>query len=254
MPNALRPGQARDNQRQRLYDAEDAIRDLRVSRTATKHLVDTQHVAGWGVIEDGKSVQMKCPTVAATQAYVDAVTSAAWFQSRWGRRKITVVAGRGSHGAYGEITVSQVHRRSEVVILHEIAHCLTGYHHAHHGPEFAGVLLTLVRYQMGKTHADTLRASFKAKRVRYTMADVPKPGHPVVTQAERSRQAAAAKRQEKAQAESQREAAQRRLVGYTARHQAAEAIRANVKAGRFGPSGSKPRTHALATARALEAS
>lgn len=246
-------GQARDNQRSRLYAAENVLRGLRVSKAATKHLIDTQAVAGWSVIVDGRARPMRTPTIGGVQDYVDAVTSASWFQARWGQRGIIVVAGKGSHSnGYRQITVSQQHRRSESVILHEIAHCLVGLPHAWHGPEFAGVLLTLVRYQMGKEHADTLRASFKEKGARYNLKAVPSPSRPVVTQAERSKRATAAKRQEKARLEEQRAASHRRLTGYTSRQSAAATVRALIKDGHFGPSGSAGRKAALATARSLE--
>lgn len=268
------PNGNRDNQRSRLYNAEDVLRGRRPSRAAKRHLVDTQHVSGWRVRDEsvplppesewptftrddgtverlrplGKTKPIKAPSVAATQEYVDAVLAAAWFQRRWGRRAIRVLAGRGSHANMSllggvSITVSQHHRRSEAVILHEIAHILIGGGYAPHGPEFAGVLLTLVRHQMGAEHAKDLRESFRKHRVRATTKAVPAPRRQVVPVAE---QQAAAKR------EAARHGASH-LSPRAQRTAAAAIIRGEVKAGLFGPAGSKPRTHALATARALEA-
>lgn len=238
-------GRPRDNQRQRLYDAEDTIRGRRPSRAAKKHLIDTQYVSGYAVLVNGESKPMKAPTGEALQQYVDAVTEAAWFQSRWGRRKLTVRAGRGSHAGGSHLTVSPYYRRSEAVILHEIAHCLTPNNRAWHGPEFAGILLTLVRYQMGAEHARELRESFRAGRVRATMKDVPKAGtRPVVTVAKQ-----AAKRRTRDEAGPLDKLG---LTDATQRKAAAAVIRKQVKAGLFGPAGSKPRRHALDTARALD--
>lgn len=199
----------RDNQRSRLYAAEKCLSDLRVSKHAARHLIDTQTVSGWVVPDhtrpsidvdgnpillDGKPVYrskpMKTPTVGALRAYVEAVTGAAWFTRRWSVRP-RVIAGRGSHASrYGwDICVSQHHRRSEAVILHEIAHTLIGEDCADHGPEFAGVLLFLVEQVMGKGHADTLRESYRAHRVDWTNRRVPEPA-----KAARSSLAGAAKR------------------------------------------------------------
>lgn len=179
--NGLRPGQRRDNRRQRLYDAEHVLRGLRVSTAARRHLTDsvrhstdTMSVRG----PDGKAhlVPMIYPSVASTQDYVDTLLAAAWFRRRWGFRRIPVEhsKGRGSVAwDYGTIAISCEHRRSEAVILHEIAHRLTSRTAAHHGPEFAGILLTLVKHVMGAEHAAALRASFREHKVRYTLAEVP---------------------------------------------------------------------------------
>lgn len=248
----------RDNRRSRLYTAEAVLRNLRVSRAAAKYLLDTQPVAGYSTRDaDGNLRTAKCPTVDAVQQYVDAVTAAAWFQSRWGQRRLMVRAGKGSHASGNHLTVSQPHRWSEAVILHEIAHCLTGIRYAAHGPEFAGVLLTLVKFQMGKPHADALRDAFRSNGVRYTLADVPAPARPVgpslaQRQAAERRAAKAAETREKAVRGREQAEATRRLTGSAKRQESAASIRLLAKEGFFGPAGSKPRVHALATARLLE--
>lgn len=162
-------GIVRDTQRSRVYAAEDVLSLRRVSRHAQRHLVDTQ----WFTHD------VKVPSVAAVQAYVDSVTSAAWFVRRWGTTRIIVDAGRGSHANVGRrITVSRNHRRSEAVILHEMAHVLAPWYDvADHGPEFAAILLILVEGVMGKEHARDLRASYAEHRVKYRsgLSAVPKP-------------------------------------------------------------------------------
>jgi putative metallohydrolase (TIGR04338 family) len=176
--NGLRPGQRRDNRRQRLYDAERVLRGLRVSAAARRHLTDSIRHSTDKMSVPGSInlVPMIYPSVASTQDYVDAVISTAWFRRRWGFRRIPVEhsKGRGSVAwSTGTIAISCSHRRSEAVILHEIAHRLTSPTAAHHGPEFAGILLTLVKHVMGAEHAKALRTSFREHKVRVTMAEVP---------------------------------------------------------------------------------
>lgn len=178
--NGLNPGQHRDNQRSRLYKADDVLNGLRVSAPAKRHLTDSVRHSHLYLV--GKTSEERrplyYPSVESTQDYVDAVLTTAWFRRRWGHRRIPVQHSHG-HGSAawqdGTISISVEHRRQEATILHEIAHVLTPHPYAHHGPEFAGILLTLVKHVMGAEHAATLRASFKANRVRYTMAAVPEP-------------------------------------------------------------------------------
>lgn len=224
----------RDNQRQRLYTAENILSGKRVSKAALKHLIDTEH-----------SWHGKYPTPAAVQAYVDEVTSSRWFQSRWGQKRIEYWAGNGSHASGNHITVATEHRRSEAVILHELAHCLVTQRSstaAWHGPEFAGVLMTLVRNVMGKESADALTESFRKHKVRKNTRLVPATGSkPVVTKTERT---------ERQKARDEKD--QQMALTLSRRDEAGESIRAAVKAGYYGPPGSKPRAQALATARTLE--
>lgn len=242
----------RDNQRQRLYNAERAFENSNASRAALKYLANGKKVDSTGNV-----------SIESCQSYIDYVLTSSWFQSRWGQKKMTAI-----HKTYGGATASNgwtgarialpPWARTEWVMLHEIAHHLTPNKYAVHGPEFAGVLLTLVRYQMGVDRAKSLRESYKAHRVRYSLKAVPKArtATKVVPRTEVAAKTRRAERERAVREKQEREAAlalrQRRLVEYTSRHEAAESIRACVKAGMFGPSGSKPRVHALATARAME--
>lgn len=177
MSNRLNPGQPRDSQRSRLYDAEHVLRGLRVSTAATRHLTDSVRSSNRYVLRDGQPQALYYPSTESVQDYVDAVTATAWFRRRWGYHRIDVTHAHGgsSHGGFGHIEMGVEHRRSEAVILHEIAHNLSPFTYAFHGPEFAGVLVTLVKHVMGAEHAKALRESFKAKRVRVSMAAVPAP-------------------------------------------------------------------------------
>lgn len=188
-PNGLNPGQRRDSRRQRLYDAEKVLRGLRVSTLAKRHLTDSQRSSTervWVKADPADehasvTVLLTYPHAESVQDYVDAMFAAAWFRRRWGfvRMDVSHSHGRGSHATgHSSIAMGTEHRRSESVILHEVAHNLTARADgaaAWHGPEFAGVLLTLVKFQMGAEHARTLRESFKAHGVRYTMECVPDP-------------------------------------------------------------------------------
>lgn len=218
--------QPRDTQKQRVYAADGGWPGH--SAAATKHLINGPKVDGTGSV-----------TIEACQAYVDHVTSSAWFQSRWGRRRITVkhkVYGTAT-GYYGRMCLPPW-SRTEATILHELAHALTvdqGY--ASHGPEFAGVLLTLVRYQVGTEAATAYRAALREARARYNLTAVPSPGtRTVVT---RTSLAKAAREQASAP------------LSMAEVTRAADYITRAVKAGQLGAVGTQTRDSALATARAL---
>ena len=143
-PNAGRP---RDSQRARLYRAE-------------------------GEVDSGR----RLPTVERMQAYVDALCAADWFLPRWGAQTIEVRPGFGHRRATAdEHGVLQMPKwaRTELVLLHEVAHCLTPRTCAPHGPEYAGVLLALARRGMGPGSAQRLEDAFARQRVRWTLSAVP---------------------------------------------------------------------------------
>lgn len=244
----------RDSRRQKQYNAEKVL-SRTASAAAKRYLKDGSKVSSTGSV-----------SIEACQSYVNHVTTSAWFQRRWGQRKIRV-----GHKVYGNATWDgrdislPPWARAEDTILHEIAHALTPSRSratsaapAAHGPEFAAILLTLVRYQIGTEAARTLRESYSQHGVKYRSGlwAVPEPTKPVVPRIQQQQAAsriAAKRRQAETEAQRQeRDRHQRRLVGYSARQEAATVLRANIKAGLFGPSGSKTRTHALATARLLD--
>ena len=137
----------RDSQRARLYRAE-------------------------GEVDGGR----RLPTVERMQAYVDALCAADWFLSRWGTQTIEVRPGYGHRRATAdERGVLQMPKwaRTELVLLHEVAHCLTPRSCAAHGPEYAGVLLALARRRMGPATAQRVEDAFAGQRVRWTLSAVP---------------------------------------------------------------------------------
>lgn len=240
---------ARDNRRQRLYDAERAA-TYTDSAAATKYLRNGAKVASTGSV-----------AIEACQHYVDHVTNSAWFQRRWGRKSLTVrhkVYGSATASSCGSIVSLPPWAREEWTILHEVAHCVTAAQHAAHGPEFAAAFLTLVRQQMGKASYDSLRAAMRERRVKIGPLVKPDPRYAqrVVPRATIEARRAKADREAKARARTraaeERAARERRLTGYSARRENAEAIRLLVRAGHFGPAGSAGRKAALATAKALE--
>ncbi len=144
-PQTTRP---RDSQRARLYRAE-------------------------GQVDAGRSL----PTVPSMQAWVDGLVATDWFVARWGDRAFEVRPGFGHRRATADAVngVLQMPKwaRSELVLLHEIAHCLTPLTFASHGPEYAGVLLALARRGIGPGTAQLLEDAFARERVRWTLAAVP---------------------------------------------------------------------------------
>ena len=141
----------RDNQRARLYRAE-------------------------GELDAGR----RLPTVDRMQAWVDGLAATDWFVARWGDRAFEVRPGFGHRRATADqngILQMPKWARSELVLLHEVAHCLTPVDVASHGPEYAGVLLALVRRGMGPGPAQHLEDAFGRERVRWTLAAVPDGRH-----------------------------------------------------------------------------
>lgn len=137
----------RDSQRARLYRAE-------------------------GEVDAGR----RLPTVERMQAHVDGLAGADWFVARWGARSFDVRPGFGHRRATADQNgVLQMPKwaRSELVLLHEVAHCLTPCSFAAHGPEYAGVLVALVRRGMGPATAQALEDAFDRQRVRWTLSAVP---------------------------------------------------------------------------------
>ena len=137
----------RDSQRARLYRAE-------------------------GEVDCGRGL----PSVERMQAYVDGLVAADWFVVRWGARSFEVRPGFGHRRATAdERGVLQMPKwaRTELVLLHEIAHCLTPPTFASHGPEYAGVLVALARRAMTPATAQSLEDAFTRHRVRWTLSAVP---------------------------------------------------------------------------------
>lgn len=134
----------RDNQKQRVYDSE-----LRVGR--------------------------RFKTVPEMQAYVDKITESAWYRKNVARpKRIVVKDGRGRRSAAGwrELdgrgVVAMPHwSRSEVVLLHEMAHTIEVW--GKHGPRWAGVFLGLIDRKLGREAAENQMAKFRERGVEWKL-------------------------------------------------------------------------------------
>jgi putative metallohydrolase (TIGR04338 family) len=124
--------------------------------------------------------------LAECQAFVDKVLRSKWWRSRGGESGIVVEDGRGrSRACYQSGFFSMTGRgirppvvklprwaRSELVILHELAHSLTNGG-PWHGREFARNFLALVGRFMGREAATALRESYRKHRVKYRRPQSP---------------------------------------------------------------------------------
>ncbi len=126
-------------------------------------------------------------TVAECHAFVNQVIGSRWWVNRAGRIDIEITDGRGSQNAFAyrlpdhKDSVPHLRlslprwARSRIVILHELAHCITGIKHGYyerdtvpfHGREFCSHLLALVKRWLGPDQARALQAAFKEHRVKY---------------------------------------------------------------------------------------
>jgi putative metallohydrolase (TIGR04338 family) len=143
----------RDNQRQRVYDAEQAA---------------------WArMMPEGKKSYHQTIPNSELAAFVNDVLDKRPVRSRWGTRTLSVEFTHGGARAHGNHSVRfGAKTRNELIVCHEIAHTLTPSVRAAHGPEFVGVYLFLVRTVMGPEWAKTLSDCFREQKVRRSNADV----------------------------------------------------------------------------------
>jgi putative metallohydrolase (TIGR04338 family) len=151
----------RDNQRQKLYNAENLVFNLGKDPRAGRHL----------------------QTIDEIQAYLDKLVDSAWFKRRWGAgvysnrhgRSYRIGDGRGARRATGGMFTLTYPRwsRHEAIVLHELAHHIVERMHGSnrepwHGWVFASIFLELIEHQLGKETADQLKAAMRSKNVRFT--------------------------------------------------------------------------------------
>lgn len=178
----------RDSQRQKVYDAERA-------HSHFKKAIEKTPEGYWLSIvkefEDGTLI----PSVQEMQDYVDKLTRSRWFKNRWPKYRydkdrmvmstargarferrphgIVVLDGRRRRTAFGSSNGSiSMPRwsRSQLVILHEIAHVVTGEGRKvrAHGRHYCSNFLALIRHELGAEAADEMKRLFKEHRVKYT--------------------------------------------------------------------------------------
>ena len=125
-------------------------------------------------------------SVGEVQEWVDSICRSRWFKNRFRRHAIDpksvmrygrsadgikVLDGRGRRRANGStrgFIKLPIWTRSDMHILHEIAHVVTSPRVAAHGREFCANYLALVRQFMGREEAIELKTCFKKHRVKYT--------------------------------------------------------------------------------------
>ena len=163
-------------------------KDMQRARVYASEHFEQRSALSRRLLTGGKKYSTGNVHIEACQAYVDAIVSRKWFIARWGPGWTIAVVQKSGGSAYGgnrgwrrgRMTLP-VFARSEPVILHELAHCLTNHDTkiAHHGPEWAGVYLELVRYAVGKDAAAVVREKFntKGRRVRWNKAGIPWTGY-----------------------------------------------------------------------------
>lgn len=153
--NRSKGSPTRDNQKQKLYNAE---------REAFKGLPCNE---------------LHDLSVADCQAFIDKIVNSRWWRGRYTLLSSPEVkSGKGARWAtarpYEHSIVLPLWARKPWVMLHELAHYAPEYKRigrrfriASHGPEFAKEYLALVERWIGKKEADLLRAAYKTNRVKY---------------------------------------------------------------------------------------
>lgn len=139
-------GRPRDAQRSKLYRAE-------------------QMCVGW---QAGR----RFDTVDDVQAYVNRILSHAYVQRHFVKAKYGIEV-RPGHGmrrghAYRYAMALPKFARHEMYILHEMAHCLADrFDEESHGWKFCDRYLKLVTHVMGREAGDSLKASFRERKVKF---------------------------------------------------------------------------------------
>lgn len=110
------------------------------------------------------------PELADVRAFAAKVMRDRWFRRHFGWHAFKVKDGRGLSRAVAnaEGSVISLSRRGRArwVVLHEIAHCLTGGLVQPHGPEFVRTYLRLVRHFLGRAAWRALHREMKQRKVR----------------------------------------------------------------------------------------
>lgn len=136
-------GRQRDSQKSKLYAAEQVLRT-------------SEHCLGLTPEEVVKLVRK--------------IEQSPYTIKKYGPRNRRIILDGNSRswarGGYAYVDLSAQFARRTDVVIHEIAH---GYAPGHgHDWHFCEVYLDLVRHFMGKYSADTLKASFKRHKVKFT--------------------------------------------------------------------------------------
>lgn len=145
----------RDNQRQKVYNSERAVE---------------------GFYSNGR-----LETVGEIEDFLNKIHRSRWFKGFLRKqspmmsiRKYYVQDGRGTRKGFacrwinGNAMLNLPRwSRSTMIILHEMAHTVTPYQYAWHGPEFCANYLALVKRWIDAETQAALKQSFKDHRVKF---------------------------------------------------------------------------------------
>src|SRR5918996_5967434 len=137
------PGDTRDVQRTRLYEAENCVSE--------------------GLVWD---------SLMAAQQYVDELFTSPWWQRQFPSVRCVVLFDQGAKyarahkGVHGGAIQFPAWARTQLTLLHELAHLASPTGTVGHGPVYAGIYLLLVQQGMGEPVAAQLASHFAARRVR----------------------------------------------------------------------------------------
>ena len=184
-PTRNKSGRLRDNQRQKVYNAERAAfkedKTILAQWDGSTYLGRTaQECEDWIMaVIHRKTFQRWFPSAHSAlvhhDGYLAPFDGSPWIRKRFGLR---VADGRGCKRATasyrdGETITLPRWARIEYVMLHELSHLVVHYEFkrrevAGHGWQFCMVYLKLVKNVMGPEAHDKLKESFKEFRVKYT--------------------------------------------------------------------------------------
>lgn len=152
----------RDQQRQKLYNAENRARVTYEGEVKTWEVGDYAGVETYvNNLLKQKWVKRAFPK-APRSLVAKPLPGATSAYAHWFRGRISLPQGKGQSSA--------TWAWNEWVVLHEVVHHVTGYYvgGGAHGWEFAKAFLRLVKNRMGVEAERHLKAAFKAGRVRYS--------------------------------------------------------------------------------------
>jgi hypothetical protein len=164
------PWDIRDVQRKRLYDAENRVSEGRV----------------WN-------------SLVAAQTYLDGLLASPWWQMHFPSVRCVVLFDRGGKyplahkGVHGGAIEFPRGSRTQLTLLHELAHLASPPTTVGHSPAFAGIYLMLVQHCMPEPVALQLEYHFSARRVRVQAYEGPRHHYFVPRRRGVARQAIAAR-------------------------------------------------------------
>jgi hypothetical protein len=140
MPNRME-GRDRDSQRSKVYASERAA--------FKRQILDFEEI----------------------EAMLGLILGSSYFRRNFGTMKVTLQRGRNAGWAnpWTRTISLGVYGRQRWLLLHELAHIIvnTSPTAAWHGWEFCEVYLNLIHRFLGKEAHDSLRAEFKARKVKF---------------------------------------------------------------------------------------